>query len=203
MTAAVLTLGILLSGCGILERSYSSVEMHSATYWENEAEDTLRAENYQDLVNALLLLVGDHASDGVVRVYHVDESEWNGMAASACSEVQQTDVGSYLLKYMTYQVGEDKDCYLLEANFSYRRSAEEYAALISATSEEAVPDLLRKAVEEGANALAVRLSYFPQSEQEFTDMVESVRRELDVETEWTVSFYPGLEEAGIVEILLI
>ena len=51
----------LLTGCAsLLERSYTTVEPHSSKFWESEAADTLRAENYQDIVNDLLLLIGQH-----------------------------------------------------------------------------------------------------------------------------------------------
>ena len=56
-----LALCLALSGCGgnvVLERSYSVSTPHSEVYWENEGADTLRADSYQDLVNALLLLLG-------------------------------------------------------------------------------------------------------------------------------------------------
>ncbi len=203
LLSVLLAVSVLLCGCGIIERSYSSVEVHSEAYWENTAEDTLRAENYQDLVNALMLLVTAHTDDGAVRVYGLDADEWDGMAASACSEVQQTDVGSYLLKYMTYQLDEDKDCYVLRAHFSYRRSLEEFGALVNAVSSEVVPELLRDAVRDGAPALTVRLAYSPESEEALLDAIESVRRELGVEEEWAVSFHPGIEDGGIVEIVLI
>lgn len=202
LTAALLSLALLLCSCGI-ERSYSSVEMHTEAYFEDSGRDSLRAENYADLVNALMLLAAAHAEEGVVRVYGQSGADWDGMAASACSEVQQTDLGSYLLRYMTYQLSEEKDCYVVRANFSYRRSAEEYASLVNVASEEAVPDLLRAAQEKGALALTVRLAYFPENEADFIDMVETVRRELDVEEEWSISFHRGLEEGGIIEIVLI
>lgn len=201
LTAAVLALSMLLCSC--VERSYSSVEMHTQAYWENSAEDTLRADNYSDLVNALMLLLAAHAEEGVVRVYGQSSEEWDGMAASACSEVQQTDVGSYLLRYMTYQLDEEKNCHVLRANFDYRRSAEEYASMVNIVSEESVPELLRDAAEKGALALTVRLAYFPENEVAFASMVESVRQELDAEEEWSISFHRGLEEGGIIEIVLI
>ena len=61
---------LTLTGCAnvVLERSYASAEPHSETYWENEENDTLRADSYQDLVNAMLLLLGEHADDGTIRV---------------------------------------------------------------------------------------------------------------------------------------
>ena len=51
----------LLTGCSaLLERTYSTAEPHSSKFWESEAAGTLRAENHQDVVNDLLLLIGQH-----------------------------------------------------------------------------------------------------------------------------------------------
>ncbi len=44
-----------LTGCGsLLNRDYSVTEPHSSSYYESEDRSVLRAESYQDLVNALL-----------------------------------------------------------------------------------------------------------------------------------------------------
>ena len=43
---------LALTGCSaLLEREYATVEPHSSKFWESEAAGTLRAENYQDIVN--------------------------------------------------------------------------------------------------------------------------------------------------------
>ena len=96
---------LLCSGCGggLLEREWSSVTPHSAGYWENGDKDTLRADSYQDAVNAILMLVANHAERGVVRCYFGSDAEYAELAAEACNEVQQeTDLGAYLLDYITY-----------------------------------------------------------------------------------------------------
>ena len=60
----------LLTGCApLLERSYSTAEPHSSKYWESEAADTLRAENDQDIVNDLLILIGQHTESATLRLY--------------------------------------------------------------------------------------------------------------------------------------
>ena len=60
----------LLCGCArLLERSYGITEPYADRYWDSSAEDTLRAETYQDLVNSLLLLVEQKAEEGVIRCY--------------------------------------------------------------------------------------------------------------------------------------
>ena len=61
---------LLLSGCAsLLERSYSSVEPYINRYWDPVAEDTLKAETKQDLVNTLLMLVEQRAEEGEIRYY--------------------------------------------------------------------------------------------------------------------------------------
>ena len=56
LAAALLMLP--LTGCGsLLNRDYSVTEPHSSSYYESEDRSVLRAESYQDLVNALLVLI--------------------------------------------------------------------------------------------------------------------------------------------------
>lgn len=200
-----LLLCLLLSGCGnfVLERSYSSVEPHSESYWENADPGTLRAENYPDLVNALLLLLGDHADDGVVRIY-TDEPGAEALAAAACGEVQQeTALGAYLLDYITYAGTQEHGYYELAVHFGYRRTAEEQKALINATSTEALPDLLRTAVQQDWDRIAARIGYFSTDRAGVMEMVYQIQQELAPEDgAWQVFFYPDSEDVGIVEVFL-
>lgn len=174
-----LALCLTLSGCGaLLERSYSSIEPHSATYWVGDDEDTLRAESYQELVNALLLLVDAHAADGVVRFYHDGGARAASLAERACTEVQrQTPLGAYLLDYITYDGSDEGNYYELSVVFGYRRTAEEQKAIVNATSTEALPDLLRTAVEEGRESVAIRVAYFSSDRAGVYDLVCGVYEE--------------------------
>ena len=196
----------LLSGCGggLLEREWSSVTPHSAGYWENGDKDTLRADSYQDAVNAILMLVANHAERGVVRCYFGSDAEYAELAAEACNEVQQeTDLGAYLLDYITYAGTDERGFYELSLSFGYRRTAEEQEGIINATSTEAIPDLLRAAAAEGADRLVVRVSYFSTDRAGVEQMVRDVQEEKDggrdagmLAAPWQVSFYPGHGRAG-------
>ena len=121
-----LALCLTLSGCGgnvVLERSYSVSTPHSEVYWENEGADTLRADSYQDLVNALLLLLGEHSEEGVVRIY--SEEDAAAMAEQACKEVQEeTALGAYLLDYISYTDTQERAYYEMHVRLGYRRTAE-------------------------------------------------------------------------------
>ena len=176
----LLLLCFALAGCGdrLLERSYSSTTPHSAAYWENEDADTLRAENYQDLVNALLILIGEHNEDGVVRIYG-DAPNKAAMAGDACVEAQkETAIGSYLLDYITYEGKTESAYYELYVRFGYRRTVEEQNAIVNATSTEALPDLLRAAIEEGRDAVAIRVGYFGTDRAGVMALVSAVHDEV-------------------------
>ena len=197
---------LLLSGCGggLLEREWSSVTPHSAGYWENGDKDTLRADSYQDLVNALLLLLGEHSEEGVVRIY--SEEDAAAMAEQACKEVQEeTALGAYLLDYISYTDTQERAYYEMHVRLGYRRTAEEQAGIVTATSTEALPDLLRLTAREGAlSRIAVRFTYFTADRDGIRDMVRSVQEEVDpgFTEPWQVNFYPDTDDVGIVEVVL-
>ena len=151
---------------------------HSAAYWENQDADTLRAENYQDLVNALLLLLDAHSEDGVVRIYG-DAPNKAAMADDACVEVQkETPTGAYLLDYITYDGKTESAYYELTVRFGYRRTAEEQGAIVNATSTEALPDLLRAAIADGRDAVAIRVGYFGTDHAGVMALVAAVHEEV-------------------------
>ena len=181
-TAVIIMLALCLplTGCGnrLLERSYSSVVPHSAAYWENQDADTLRAENYQDLVNALLLLLDAHSEDGVVRIYGGAPNK-AALAGDACVEVQkETPIGAYLLDYITYDGETESAYYELTVRFGYRRTAEEQSAIVNVTSTEALPDLLRTAIEEGRDAVVIRVGYFGTGRAGVLALVAAVHDEV-------------------------
>ena len=88
LTAAVC---LLLTGCAsLLEREYSTVEPHVSKFWESEAAGTLRAESYQDIVNDLLILIGQHTESATVRLYNYrDEITVADTLEMAAAEIQQ------------------------------------------------------------------------------------------------------------------
>ena len=70
----LLCVSLSLTGCSaLLERNYATVEPHSSKFWESEAAGTLRAENYQDIVNDLLILIGQHTESATVRLYNYED----------------------------------------------------------------------------------------------------------------------------------
>ncbi len=108
------------------------------------------------------------------------------------------------MDYLTYTVDTTPRNYpAVEFTIGYRRSAEQMAAMIHATSISALEDLLETAVERGASELTVRLNYFENRHAEVESIVSRVRREMGAEAApWQIHFYPATGDVGIIEILL-
>ena len=197
---------LLLSGCSsFLHREYSVVEPHSSTYYENE--DVLRAENYQEIVNDLLILVSQQAKEGAIWFYPASQDvDAADMAERACREVQrETPLGAYAVDYITYTIDSSSRNYAaISLTIGYRRTAEQMDAIVHATSISALPDLLTAAAERGAPELTIQLSYFDNQQQEVRAIAADTQSRLEeqIQEPWQVNFYPESGNAGIIEIIL-
>ena len=198
----------LLTGCAsLLERTYSKVEPHSSRFWESEAADTLRAENYQDIVNDLLILIGQHTESASLRLYNFEDdlAAAAAMEQAAAETQQETPLGAYAVEYMTSAGQSRRGYYEATVKISYRRTAEQVQSLVNATSPEAVYILLDAALDEGTTELAIRVSYWGTDGRERVEAaVEQLRKERGLEETptWQVNYYPDSGQVGLVEFLM-
>lgn len=203
----LLPMVLLLSGCGsFLHREYSVVQPHSSTYYEDTDRGVLRAENYQDVVNDLLVLIGEQEKEGVIWLYDGEEMDVTAIAEQACREVQQeTPLGAYAVDYLTYTIDSTPRNYdAISVTIGYRRTAAQMDAMVHTTNISALYDLLTAAVAGDVAELAVELSYFEESQrQEVRQIVSQVQQEQQINQQpWEIYFYPEGGNVEIVEILL-
>ena len=169
---------LLLTGCSsLLERSYSAVEPYTNRYWDPGAEDTLKAESKQDLVNTLLMLVEQRAEEGEIRYYA--EEDVDRIAREAKQEVcEETVPGSYLLKRMSFTSEAGEGYHTLTYSMVYREDAEEMASLMSLSDSESLVDLLRLAIREGHEKMTARFVYETEHREDITAVVERFWQEM-------------------------
>ena len=205
--AALLSL-CLLTGCAsFLEREYSTSEPHSSKFWESEAAGTLRAENYQDIVNDLLLAIGQHREAVTLRLYDFgDDLAVAETLEQATTEIlQETPMGAYAVEYITSSRQPQRGYYEVSVQISYRRTAEQTQSVVNATSTEALYSLLETALNEERTELAVRIGYWGEnSRTRVEEIVAQIRedRELTEEPAWLVNYYPAEGAVGLIEFLL-
>lgn len=199
----------LLAGCTpLLEREYSTVEPHSSKFWESEAAGTLRAENYQDIVNDLLILIGQHTEAATLRLYNVDNKlQAADLLERATVEVQQeTPMGAYAVEYITSSSQAQRGYYEVELQIGYRRTLEQIQAVVNATSPEALYTLLDTALTEERTELAVRVGYWGQDsgQTQVEAALARVREERGLleRPMWPVLYYPAGGPVGLIEFLL-
>ena len=204
----MLTALCLLTGCSaLLERTYSTAEPHSSKFWESEAAGTPRAENHQDVVNDLLLLIGQHRETATLRLYNF-ESDLTvaDTLEQAATEVQQeTPMGAYAVEYITASSKAQRGYHEVAVRISYRRTLEQLQAVVNATSPEALYSLLAGALDQGETELAVRMGYWGEDGRtRVEDAMLQLReeRELTETIPWVVDYYPTEEDPGLVEFLL-
>ena len=198
----------LLTGCAsLLEREYSISEPHSSKFWESEAAATLRAENHQDIVNDLLILIGQHVEAATLRLYNFkDDLTVADTLERATVEIQQeTPLGAYAVEYITSSAQSQRGYYEVTLQIGYRRTVEQLQAVVNATSPEAVSSLLESALEAGKTELAVRIGYWGADGREKVESaMQQVReeRELTETPMWVVNYYPAQGPVGLLEFLL-
>ena len=207
LLAMLLALNLLTGCASLLEREYSTVEPHSSKFWESEAADTLRAESYSDIVNDLLLLIGQHTESATLRLYDLgDDLQISDLLDRAITEVkQETPLGAYAVEYITASRKAQKGYYEARVDISYRRTAEQIRAVVSATSTAALYALLSSALDQGKGELAVRIGYWGEdSMTQVEDAMTRLRadRGLEETPPWTVHTYPAGGPTGLIEFVL-
>lgn len=199
---------MLLTGCSpLLNREYSTVQEHTSKYWENGSENTLRAENYQDIVNDLMLLIGRHTENASLRLYNYEDSSSvaDTLEQATTEAQQQTALGSYAVEYITSGSLSQHGYYEISIHISYRRTADQVRSIVNTTGVSAIGDLLRQAVHAGQDTLTVRVGYWsPKSREAVEKTVAKVRQEENIpdSAPWTVLYYPAAGDVGIIEFLL-
>lgn len=207
LPAALLALALLTGCSALLEREYSVVEPHSSKFWESEAANTLRAENYQDVVNDLLILVSQHKESASLRLYNMGgELAVAELLDKAIIEVrQETPMGAFAVEYITLSHEKQRGRTDVNVRIGYRRSAEQVQAVLSATSAEALYSLLDYALDHGQTELAVRMGYW--DEESWFRAIETVlslreSRKLTETPPWVVERYPAEGPVGLLEFHL-
>ena len=194
-----------MTGCGdFLDREWYEVKDHSPTYYEGEGRDVLRADTYQDLVNNILILVGNHAESGTIWLYYAQEGLDAAEAAEKASrEVEKdTPMGSYAVSYIQYTVDDTARNYSeIVVTIGYKRTEKEIINMVHATNVSALHDLLSDAAAEGKTSLVVQLSAFEGQSYQVRQAVAQVQAAVGG-SGWTTNFYPNADTPGVVEIIM-
>lgn len=207
LLAGALALSLLLTGCSaLLERDYSSVTPHNAAPATEGDPSILRADSYQELVNALIYFVTGGMEEGTVRLYTSTENV-ETFLADACLEVVQEDpLGAYCVEFIKYTVDPVVMYSEADLQITYRRTREQVASIVQATGVTAIRSELKTALTSFAPERVLRISYFEEDEAFIQDLARQAYYDVPAcalgMPEISVSIYPNSGRQRIVEILL-
>ena len=208
MICAVMAALMLLStGCSsMLNRDYSSVTVHSATPTAEVDANTMRVQNYQELVNALIYLINQGEESGSIR-YSGEEADFKKLMDEACLEVKQEDpLGAYAVDYIKYSVISIVGSYEADVQITYRRTREQVASIVDATGAAAIRSELSRALSSFDTEVVLRISYFEEDEAYIQQLVRQAylsnpATALDF-PDAQVAMYPESGQQRIVEVTL-
>ena len=194
---------LCLTGCGsFLQREWYEVKDHSSSYYEGSGRGVLQADTYQDLVNDILLLVGNHTEEGTIRLYYGGEGlDATDAAEMACREVEHdTPLGSYAVEYLQYTLDDSARNYSeITVTISYRCTAQQMASIAHVTNTSALRAPPRGGGVGGVVAASTTAHRPPADIERLIREVERSAGGAD----WLVRFYPNRDSVGLVEILLV
>lgn len=205
--SVLLTLSLLLTGCAaLLEREYSSVAPHSAVPATEEDPSILRADSYQELVNALIYLVSGGTEEGTVRLY-TDAEDVAAFLSDACLEVVQEDpLGAYCVEFIKYTIDPVVTYSEAKVEITYRRTREQVASIVQATGVTAIRGELESALTSFSSERVLRVSYFEEDASYIQDLARQAYYNVPAcalgMPDLSVSIYPNTGRQRIIEVLL-
>ena len=207
LLAGTLSLSILLSGCAaLLERDYSSVTPHNAAPATEGNPSTLRADSYQELVNALIYFVTGGMEEGTVRLYTNTENVETYLADACLEVIQEDPLGAYCVEFIKYTVDPVVTYSEADLHITYRRTREQVASIVQATGVTAIRGELESALSSFASERVLRISYFEEDEAFIQDLAHQAYFAVPAcalgMPDVSVTIYPNSGRQRIVEVLL-
>lgn len=205
--ALALAVCLLLSGCtALLDRPYAVVQRHEEHPVIGEDPSTLRAENYSELVSAVLYLVSQCMEEGRIQLVNYDGDVETDLTA-ACLEVAKDDpLGAYAVDFIKSSYTRIVSTCEAAITISYRRAPEQIRSLVNVTGATAIRQEMGDALRGFLPELALRVGYFTGDEASIADLVRQAYYDTPEAAfgmpEFTVSLYPDQGSQRVVEIVL-
>ena len=205
--ALTTALALTLSGCSaLLERDYSQVTPHNTAPTTDGDPSILRADSYQELVNALIYLVGTGAETGTIRLYLDADQVESGLEAACLEVVQEDPLGAYAVEYIKYSVNSVVTYFEAQVELTYRRTREQVASIVQATGVTAIRSELSAVLSTFQPECVLRISYFDEDETFIRDLAQQAYYSIPTAAlgmpDIQVSIYPDQGRQRIVEIVL-
>lgn len=155
----LLLLVLLFSGQLSTNRTFTWQQPHTPIQTDSEASAYLVARNYKQLVDRAhsLLMAGE--TEGRIRYYDSDE-EIDADLSRACAELMNTPIGAFAVETVKMTPTPLLSYYNIQISVTYRRTADEFAALQSLDSSSDLQGILLSALNTHAPSVLLMMDYY-------------------------------------------
>ena len=204
---ALLALALVLTGCSaMLERDYTSITPHNAAPTTEGDPSTLRADSYQELVNALIYFVDNGVEEGTVRLYFDSEDVETDLEVACLEVVQEDPLGAYAVEFIKFRVTRVVTYAQADVYFTYRRTPEQVDSIVQATGVTAIREELEDTLASFSPECVLRISYFDGDEETIRSLAQEAYYHVPEAAfgmpELEIALYPETGRQRIVEVLL-
>lgn len=164
-----LTLCLLLTGCGWMDISYSSVTPHQGQK-QTQQLATVSASSYLDLMEALENMIRAGSESSVINVadYPPDSVE-SGMAVAVRYAMESYPIGAYAVESIDYELGANGGLPAVSVTIAYRRSRTELQMIRQVSGMAEAEAAVDKALESYAAGVVLLVEQY--SSEDFSQMV--------------------------------
>lgn len=176
ITALLLAVCLLLSGCSWLDGSYVSVTPHQEQRQVGSHASVTVADNYLDLMAALeeMIASGTESAAIIVSNYPTNAVE-SGMAVAIRYAMENDPIGAYAVDDITYELGSSAGQPAVAVNIQYRHSRAEIRQIYRLETMNETESVVEQALREySADAVMLVEDY---SKKDFTQFVEDFAEE--------------------------
>lgn len=146
MILLLLIISLLLSGCGLANRSYVSVEPHRAQR-QGMQTDAIVAADYLELLGALKEMIASGTEVAAIKVpdYPEEKLEY-GMNRAVSHAMQNDPIGSYAVADILYEFGSSSGVPAVSVNISYHHNRSEIQRIRKAADIQAAERIVAEAL---------------------------------------------------------
>ena len=166
----LLTVSLLLTGCGLFEGSYVHVTPHLEQSGETKTE-VISAANYRQLRSVVEAMVGQGVESGVINVADFDQDLVEKHMEATVAHIRETyPVGAYAVEDITYEIGTSSGRPAIAVTISYRHSRIEIQRIRSVRTMENAQAMIGTALDNREAGIVLEVEQY--AEVDYSQIVE-------------------------------
>lgn len=202
LVCLIVSMGLLLSGCGWFRGSYVSVTPHRHTN-DNRENEAVSAANYSQLCGALEDMVHSGVESSVIHVADYDAALVSQEMTQAVRHVRETDpIGAYAVEEISWELGTSGALPAIAVDIQYRHGRTELNQIQSVSGMEAVQQKLGGALERCDSSLVLLVSDYEAADMmQLTEDYAGAHPDSVMEApEVSVQTYPDSGSTRVLEL---